>query len=113
MTEVCHVIERLVISNGDKDCQSGIFNVGAGVAESVLGMTKMIQQRCVQVLGFEPDLQRNQDLKEESPAPLIYQTARLDQFALNLGYTNYVDEIDKLLRYCETVFGCTKKLRHE
>jgi UDP-glucose 4-epimerase len=113
MTEVCHVIERLVISNGDKDCQSGIFNVGAGVAESVLGMTKMIQQRCLQVLGFEPDLQRNKDLKEESPAPLIYQTARLDQFALNLGYTNYVDEIDELLRYCDTVFSRPKEMKHE
>jgi UDP-glucose 4-epimerase len=113
MTKVCHVIERLVFSNGDKDCQYGIFNVGTGVSESVLGMTKMIQQRCVQVLGFEPDLWRAQDLKEESPVPLIYETARLDQLALNLGDTNYIDEIDKLLRYCETVFSCTKELKHE
>jgi UDP-glucose 4-epimerase len=113
MNEVCHVIEQLVINKDEKDCQSGIFNVGAGVSESVLGMTKIIQQRCVKILGFEPDLQRQQDLKEESHAPLIYQSARLDQLTMNLVYTNYCDEIDKLLRYCETVFSCTKELKHE
>lgn len=113
MTEVCHVVEQLVIGNGDKFYQSGILNVGAGVSESLLGMTKMIQQRCVQVLGFEPDLQRQQDLKEESNVPLIYQSTRLEQLTMNFVYNNYVDEIDKLLRYCETVFSYTKEMKHE
>jgi UDP-glucose 4-epimerase len=108
MTEVCHAIERLIIRNQDEDYQNGIVNVGAGVSESVLGMTKMIQQRCVQVLGFEPELQHKEDLKEEIRIPFVYQTIRLEKFTMNHGSANNIVEIDNLLRYCKTIFSCAK-----
>jgi hypothetical protein len=47
--------------------QGGIFNVGAGVSQSVLGMAQLIQERCLQVLGFEPVLQRVQSAIDDPP----------------------------------------------
>ena len=109
MSEVCQVIERLLLSNDKEDCQSGIFNVGSNTSESVLDMTKKIQQRCLHVLGFEPHLQIKPYLAEESCTAFKYQTERL-KLAINHGVNNHNDEIDNLLRYCNKVFGQMKEI---
>ena len=103
MVEVCRVVERLTVAIGD-DSQSGIFNIGAEDAQSVLSMSQMIQQRCVQVLGFEPELQRKQDLEEDFLVQFSYQTARLAGLGILLDGANAIAEIDHLLRYCDATF---------
>lgn len=112
MTEVCRVVERLAVVNGD-DNQMGIFNVGSGEAQSVLAMTQTIQHRCVQVLGFEPDLQRKQDVGEDAHLPFSYQTARLAALGTQLDSTNNIVEIDHLLRYCDATFERARSTIHE
>jgi UDP-glucose 4-epimerase len=108
MTEVCRVAERLAFGSGDVS-QTGIFNIGAGVVQPVFAMAQTIQQRCLQVLGFEPELQREQDRAKDPFAPLTYRTDRLDAMGLKLDGVNNLDEIDHLLRYCNTTFGQTQR----
>jgi UDP-glucose 4-epimerase len=108
MTEVCRVAARLVFGSGD-DCETGIFNIGAGMAQPVLAMAQTIQQRCVKVLGFEPEMQREQDHKNDSFAPLTYRPDRLGKIGIKLDGNNNPDDIDHLLRYCNITFGKTQR----
>lgn len=103
MTEVCRVVERLATGSG-ADCETGIFNIGAGMAQPVLAMAQTIQQRCVKVLGFEPELQCGQDSKNDSFDSLSYQPNRLSKIGIKLDDINNQDEIDRLLRYCSITF---------
>lgn len=112
MTEVCRVVEQLAFGSGD-DCEKGIFNIGAGMAQTVLAMAQTIQQRCVKVLGFEPELQRVQDRKNDPFSPLIYRPDRLDEIGIKLDEVKNLDEIDHLLRYCHIAFGKNNGLIHE
>ncbi len=107
MNEVCHVVERLIVASGES-YPTGIFNIGAGESQSVLSITQTIQQRCLQVLGFEPELQRKQDVEEDSFLPFIYRTARMDALGTSLDASNNIAEIDHLLRYCATTFKQTQ-----
>ena len=107
MNEVCRVVERLAVAKGN-DSLTGIFNIGAGESQTVLSMTQPVQQRCVQVLGFEPVLQRKQDVEEDSFVPFIYRTARLDELETPVDTNDNITEIDCLLRYCATTFKQTQ-----
>lgn len=106
MTEVCRLIEHLAVTNRD-DSQTGIFNIGASEARSVLAMAETIQQRCMQVLGFEPELQRNKNFGGTPVLPFTYQQERLVAMRMQLDASNNVAEIDHLLRYCNTTFEQT------
>jgi UDP-glucose 4-epimerase len=103
MTEVCSVVEQVAYGSGD-DCEKGILNIGSGMAQTVLDMSKTIQQRCLKVLGFEPELQREQDKKNDPSSPLIYRSDRLSKIGVKLNANNNQDEIDSLLRYCGITF---------
>jgi UDP-glucose 4-epimerase len=104
MTEVCHSIEALTTNEAD-DHLSGIFNIGSGVSQSILTMAKNIQQRCVQVLGFEPKLDRKQDAGEDIPSPFQYQIVRLESVHSPCHANGSVSEIDSLLRFCDEKFN--------
>jgi len=106
MTEVCRVTERLAVASGE-DCLTGIFNIGSSEALSVLAMTQMIQQRCVRVLGFEPELLHKQELGDESVVPFTYQQTRLVAMGTQLDASKNIAEIDHLLRYCDATFEQT------
>ncbi len=105
MTEVCRVTEKLALGNDDSLC-SGLFNVGAGVSQSVLEMAQVIQQRCKQVLGFEPELQRPENGASESHPVLHYRSDRLTAMASDTN-ANMI-EIDNLLRFCHSTFTQTE-----
>jgi UDP-glucose 4-epimerase len=103
ITEVCRVAERLAIDSKDFS-QTGIFNLGAGVAQTLYEMVQTIQQRCMKVLGFEPELQSKQDHDVVSIEPLTYRVDRFEAMGIKLAVNNNPDEIDYLLRYCNTTF---------
>lgn len=107
MTEVCRVAEHLAVSNGES-MQTGIFNVGAGVSQSVVTMALLIQQRCAQVLGFEPALQRVQGGEDEQHPILIYRTDNLAELGVNPHRLDNTAEIDSLLRFCQSTFTQTQ-----
>jgi len=112
MSEVCRIAEILTIDN-DKGNQLGILNVGVGVTKSVFNITQMIQERCLKVLGFEPELQLKQKPIEKSVIPFIYQTTRLDKMGVKLDEKNNIAEIDQLLRYCDITFLKAKETTYE
>jgi UDP-glucose 4-epimerase len=103
INEVCHLIEKLVVRPGG-NCQAEIFNIGSGISQSVLAMAQVIQERCVAVLGFEPELQRKDGGVNRSLAPLTYEVNRLSALGIKIDQGSSVKEIDSLLKYCATVF---------
>jgi UDP-glucose 4-epimerase len=103
LTEVCSVVEHLAIDHGESK-QTGVFNVGAGVSQSVLKVAQLIQQRCAQVLGFEPLLQCVQEGVNEQHPPLTYQTDNLAAFVINSNLLDNTAEIDNLLHFCNLAF---------
>ncbi len=111
LTEVCCVVEKLVDS--DQLEQANIFNVGAGVSQSVLEMAKLIQQRCIEVLGFLPELQHKQGVVDEQVGTLTYRTINLNALSISCKSQANTIEIDNLLKFCQTAFNQTKSLENE
>ena len=103
LSAVCHVTEYLTVGNIET-IQTGIVNVGAGSSQSVFAMTKLIQQRCVKVLGFEPVLQRVQSGADERHSTLTYRTNNLTALGINFNGLDNSAEIDTLLRFCQSPF---------
>lgn len=103
MSKVCRVTERL-LDDPRASTQVGIFNVGAGVSQSVLAMAQLIQQRCTQVLGFEPLIKRVEDGVEVQQPMLIYMLDSLAALGINSKHLDNTVEIDKLLRFCQSTF---------
>lgn len=107
MTEVCRVAEHLTVRNR-ASTQPGIFNVGAGMSQSVVAMAQLIQQRCAQVLGFEPVLQRVQGEADEPPRMLSYRVDNLAALGIKSDFLENSAEIDSLLRFCQSTFTKTQ-----
>ena len=103
MTNFCSVIDRFMSFSGD-DSQLGIFNIGSGTSQAVLTISKFIQQRCLVVLGFEPELLCKDDLPGDLPSPFKYQITRQNKLGVNFDLFNNAAEIDKLLVYCQAIF---------
>jgi UDP-glucose 4-epimerase len=103
LTEVCRVVEHFVVNFGESK-QTSIFNVGAGMSQSVLAMAQLILQRCVQVLGFEPVLQTMQRGVDEQHPTLTYLANNLATLCINSNGLGNTVEIDSLLRFCQSTF---------
>lgn len=104
LTEVCRVVEHLVVGR-DTTQKTDIFNVGAGVSQSVLEMAALIQQRCTKVLGFEPALHRKQNGLDEQNLKLIYKIDNMTELCISSNDPDISGEIDRLLQYCQIEFG--------
>lgn len=107
ISKVCSVVKYFAAVNGDL-LDSGVYNVGTGVSQSVLEMALLIKQRCMQVFGFELILIRPDDGDTEMPSMLNYH---VDKLVANNIYTNsdiYTVEIDDLLRFCRSKFTYIK-----
>jgi UDP-glucose 4-epimerase len=112
LTGVCQVTEQLVIDHTELK-QANVFNVGAGVSQSVLEMAKLIQQRCAEVLGFTPELQRKQRGVDDQLSTLTYRTDNLSTLGISCKSQTNTVEIDKLLQFCQTSFNQKKSLGYE
>ena len=103
LTEVCRVVAYLAV----RHCtlvQPAIFNVGTGDSQSVLAMAQLIQQRCKEVLGFEPLLQCVEGGSDKSYPMLSYCAVNLGSLGIKVNQNNHTVEIDKLLRFCQAAF---------
>lgn len=103
MTEVCYVAERLASCNF-ATLRSSVFNVGAGVSQSVLEMARLIQRRSHQILGYEPVLQRPGGGANGSHERLTYWAVNLEEMGFNIGVDSTA-EIDRLLMFCQSSFN--------
>ncbi len=103
MTEVCRVAEHFSVGHSESK-PTGVFNVGAGMSQSVIEMAQLIQKRCVQVLGFEPELHQVQSGIDEPLKKLTYRVDKLSVLGINFNSLDNSAEIDSLLRFCQTAF---------
>ena len=103
LTEVCRVIQQLAVG-GEGASSQGIFNVGAGASQTVLQMAQLIQRRCVQVFGFEPELQRTAVAPDEQKPELTFRTNRLAEANMSASLDSTA-EVDSLLQFCLSNFG--------
>ena len=111
LTDVCRTIEKLVIGHTELN-PANVFNVGEGMSQSVLEMAKLIQQRCIKVLGFEPELKHKHVEFNEQHSSLNYRTDNLNSLGIDCKSSGYLEEIDSLLRFCQDIFS-QKVLMHE
>lgn len=102
MTDVCRVAEHLAV-NGSS-AQNSIFNVGSGVSQSVFAMVQSIQQRCEQVLGFEPVIERVQGEADDLHPTLFYRIDNLAALGIKSDFLEKLEELDNLLRFCQQTF---------
>jgi UDP-glucose 4-epimerase len=106
IAEVCRVVEHLSACDFNA-LLSGVFNVGSGVSQSVLEMAHLIQSRCRQLLGFEPELHRPEAGDNENYERLQFRLNGLSQMGVNVSNDNN-SEIDGLLEFCRS--NCVQKL---
>ena len=100
--DVCCVTEKLV--DADQLKQASVFNVGAGLSQSVLAMAKLIQQRCTNVLGFLPELQHKKSEADGHYPTLNYHTNNLNTLGIRCNSLDDSLEIDGLLKFCQALF---------
>lgn len=105
ISELCRAIENLVLATGS-DSQTGVINVCTGKSQSVKEVAVTIQERCVDILGFTPDLkvQAHRD-KLVSNHSLNYKSIRTDFYKISSNLETHQREIDRLLHYTNKVFG--------
>ena len=85
--------------------------MGTGASQSVLAMAKLVQQRCIRVLGFLPELQHKQSGLDEKTPTFTYLTNKINY--LGISFKSNTIEIDKLLQFCQMSFNQKKSLVRE
>lgn len=85
-------------------CGDGLFNLGGEASTSVLAMAQLVAQRCKEVLGFEPPIERPVPKPDEAVPTLDYRIDKLKStgFALQGSWER---EVDDTLRLCARAFG--------
>jgi len=103
MQQVCKTVEHLSLCDIE-GVQSRVFNLGAGVSQTILQMAQQIQERCNVILGNTPELLRSESLIEESHESITYRSDNLTRLGIDMGQ-NVEIEIDRLLQFCDAVFN--------
>ena len=104
LSDICHVIEQLAVGHNET-MQTCIYNVGAGVSMSIFEMAQLIKQRCTQVLGFDPVVERVEGGTYEKHPVLNYRACNLTARGINCSGLNSAAEIDHLLSFANSTFN--------
>ena len=110
MTEICRIIE-VFLAMTFKDIQPGIFNIGSGETKSIFAMAKLIQDRCVKVLGFKPELIQKQNFEVDNLDTLNYESQKLTELGVIIDRAKIEIELDDLLRYCNAEFKALREVK--
>ncbi len=103
MTEICKTLSSLSICP-DEQLNCNVFNIGSGQSFSILEMAKLIQLRCINVLGIEPQLQiTTLENKMSAPTELKFEISKLSSLHLSID-PDPIQEIDRLLVFCDRSF---------
>lgn len=102
LTDLCLIVEHLCLDKKGAS-QRGVFNVGSGTSQTVLQMAQLIQQRCQQMLGFEPELLFATDTPDNRNIDLTFRADRLAETGFG-AVRNDIGEIDRLLQFCKLNF---------
>ncbi|WP_061222730.1 NAD-dependent epimerase/dehydratase family protein [Leptospira weilii] len=99
--DVCLAIHHFLRIQLDR--KDDTYNVGGGMSLTVWEMANLVRERCKQILGFLPELERVEPEKNEVPVDFNYDTTKL----LSTGFRHsetFVSEIDDLLIFCKLHF---------
>jgi len=91
---ICHLLGLPVAMLGD-----GVFNVG-GQTMSVISMAEKVQERCLSVCGFLPEIKRPEPSGNEVEKSLEYISEKLRSTGF-LPSENEDAEIDAILKMCQ------------
>jgi UDP-glucose 4-epimerase len=87
-----------------KQCGNGLFNLGGNKSLQVIDVLNTIASRCEAVIGFKPEISRDESGLDNSSPDLDF---RIDKM-IKLGFKPRADmnqEIDKELEFCKRNFG--------
>lgn len=103
VSEICRAIGYL------SECalapaRTQIFNVGSGHSMSVLEMARHVQERCIAILGFQPELRTQAASASEHHHDLSFRVEKLQKHGFPLSMDSMA-EIDALLAFCKASFN--------
>jgi UDP-glucose 4-epimerase len=99
---ICEIFQKL-IANEDAWKINSAINLGSGYVVSVRSMAELIQQRCIHVMGYEPQISQP-DLAETALAGYLeFCTSKLAEIVPPQSI-NVESEIDRLLSFCSRTF---------
>lgn len=104
ISEVCRAIQHIINSPISK-LNNGLLNLGRGSSRTVWEMASLIQQRCLETLGFLPELERGLPQKNDASQELKYCINILKGSGFELN-NDEVNEIDQLLQFCYERVDC-------
>ena len=104
LEQVCRVIAAFT-SSKIKPIGINIFNLGTGTSKSIIEMARLVQQRCEQVLNFEPELISSARSSRDHEHDFCYQNSNLSLLGIETDDRFNLDEIDNLLHFCNNNFS--------
>lgn len=103
ISDVCTVIHQLIILKEFKNLN--LFNVGTGISHSILDIARLIQERCIKVLGYRPILKIEESNIIKKEEKIIYQSNNLKKLNIHIQKDINIKEIDRLIEYCKKNFS--------
>lgn len=101
--DVCCAIEHLLHLSEDS-IVSDVFNVGGGWSPTVWEIACLVRDRCPEIIGFLPEITREQPQSGETSNELDYRSDALCQSGFH-HVPNKVREINQLLEFCKASFS--------
>lgn len=102
MKYVNDIFQNLLMRH-EKWGMNSAINLGAGYSMSVNEMAKLIQQRCLHIIGKLPQIHRSNIIDTEAPQNLKFNTSKLAS-VMNTPSIIMESEIDELLNFCMEAF---------
>jgi UDP-glucose 4-epimerase len=102
ITDVCRAVEHFLTLPPER-VGNGLFNLGGENPLRVIDMAELIASRCATVLGFHPEIARQEPAPGEASPEVQYRIDKLKATGFD-SHGDSASEIDSTLRLCETVF---------
>jgi UDP-glucose 4-epimerase len=102
-----HDISRAVyhvMNLSELECADGLFNLGGECPLKIIDMAEIVAERCIQTLGFKPEITTQEPLPKETSNELAYVIDKIKSTGFSLE-KNLHEEIDATLRFCQDSFG--------
>mgnify|MGYP001810119396 CR=1 FL=1 len=103
LNDVCRAIQHFITIPKDK-LNDGIFNLGGEKTYSILEMTQLIAERCNVVLGFYPEIKKEQQTTNDKTEGLKYSINKLRATGFS-PMNDFNEEIDNTLVFCNEHFS--------
>jgi len=102
LLDVCRAIHHL-LDLPTQDLAKDVFNVGGEWSPTVWEVSRLIEERCTVLLGFQPKLTRISPQIDETAVELDYRFNCLLQSGFQPG-SHRIGEIDQLITFCQASF---------